>query len=222
MFYFIKRIYTSNLYSENKITGINFSGGAMYLKRLLLLVSILFIVNSIQAQQLEFMQPVGYQNPFIKSGQFIANLYFYAHQSETEQTNYTRHNDIKNVNFISYLGVTDYITVSTRIAIYPAQKVVWESEGSTLKTENDFHINPELILSYRPIQSLEIYGSFNYRQYTTTQGPYTTYTDFPIGIDPETGNIIYELREINVEGRDPIDTSIYFLRFGLTYSGKLW
>ena len=194
----------------------------MKLNNLLIIVILYLSYELSNAQGLEFMQPVGYQNPFLKSGQFITNLYFYAHQSETEQTNYTRYNGSKNVNFIGYLGLTDYITISTRIAIYPTQKVVWESEGSTLKTENDFHFNPEFILSYRPVESLEIYGSFNYRQYTTTQEPYTTYTDFPIGIDPETGDIIYELQEINVEGRDPFDTSIYFLRFGLTYSGKLW
>lgn len=127
----------------------------------------------------------------------------------------------KNFNFNGYLGLTDFLTLSTRVAVYPDQKIQWETNGSTLKRKTDLYVNPEITLSYRPIEDLEIFGTYNYRQYTITEGPYSFLQEVPIGVDP-TGTVIYEEREVYTEGMDPIDTSTYFFRFGLTYSGKLW
>ncbi|MBN1407911.1 MAG: hypothetical protein JW956_08985 [Calditrichaceae bacterium] len=193
----------------------------MYLKRILLLVSIMFIVNSLKAQQLEFMQPVGYQNPFLKSGQYITSLYYYSYESNYRYSNDTHHNGSKYINIAGFLGLTDFLTLSTKIAVYPNQKMQWDTGESTMKRETDFYINPEITLSYRPIKSLEIFGSYNYRQYTITQGPYSYLQDVPIGID-STGTVIVEERRVYDSGMDPYDTSSYFFRFGLTYSGRLW
>lgn len=194
----------------------------MYLKQLLLLFSIIFISNSLYSQQLEFMQPVGYQNPFLKSGQFIASLYSYSYQSETEYSDYDRYFRNNNINLVSYLGLTDYLTLATRIAIYPDQKINWSEGNSTQKRKNNFNINPELTLSYRPANSLEIFSSFNYRQYTTTEGPYSYLQSVPVGFDSTTGSIIYEERMFQVTAMNPMKTSSYFFKFGLTYFGRLW
>ena len=193
----------------------------MYLKRFLLLVGILFIVSSIQAQQLEFMQPVGYQNPFLKSGQYITSLYYYMHESESNYSNYISHIGSEYLNLTGFIGLTDFLTLSTKIAVYPPQKIQWYTGENTMKRKNDFSVNPEITLSYRPIKSLEIFGSYNYRQYTTTQGPYIYMQDMPIGID-STGAVIVDEVRVFSPGMDPMDTSSYFFRFGLTYSGKLW
>ena len=179
------------------------------------------MINSLHAQQLEYMQPVGYQNPLLKSGQFISSLYYFSKQSETEYSGHNTHFEDNNINFFGYLGLTDFLTLSTRLSIYPSQKIQWETGESTMKRKTDFYINPELTLSYRPIQYLEIFGSFNYRQYTITQGPYSFLQSVPVGID-STGTVIYEERMAQVDGMDPMDSSSYYLRFGLTYSGKLW
>jgi hypothetical protein len=168
------------------------------------------------------MQPVGYQNPFLKSGQYIAGLYYYSYQSETEYSNYDRYSRNNNINLVSYLGLTDYLTISTRIAIYPDQKINWSEGNSTQKRKTNFNINPELTLSYRPVNCLEIFSSFNYRQYTTNEGPYSYLQSVPVGFDSTTGSIIYEEQMFQVEAMDPMKTSSYFFKFGLTYSGRLW
>ena len=193
----------------------------MYLKRLMILVSLIFIINSLQAQRLEYMQPVGYQSPFLKSGQFISNLYFNSHQSESNYSSYERNMGNYNLNFSGYLGLTDYLTLTTRLGIHPAQKTIWSTGSRTDKMENNLNFNPELILSYRPIEYLEIFGSVDYRKYETTQGPYTYLTERP-RYDPNTHEIIYEERMVEIEGMDPYKTTRYIVRFGLTYSGKLW
>jgi hypothetical protein len=193
----------------------------MYSKHLLLILGIIFIIHVLQAQQLEYMQPVGYQNPFLKSGQFISSLYYYTLQTESDFTNSDVHTGDKNFNFTGYLGLTDFLTLSTRVVVFPDQKIHWETDGSTMKRNTDFYVNPEITLSYRPIEALEIFGSYNYRQYTISQGPYSFLQDAPIGAD-STGTIIYEERKVYTEGMNPIDTNTYFFRFGLTYSGKLW
>ena len=194
----------------------------MYLKRLMILISLIFIINSLQAQRLEYLQPVGYQSPFLKSGQFISNLYFYSHQSESNHSLYETNMGNYNLNFSGYLGLTDYLTLTTRLGIYPAQKTSWSTGSRTNKTEDNLNFNPQLILSYRPIEFLEIFGSVDYRQYSKTQGPYTYVLETAVGVDPQSGEIIYEERTIDLEGMGTYETTRYAIRFGLTYAGKLW
>ena len=193
----------------------------MFLKRLILLIDICLIFNSLHAQKLEHMLPVGYQSPFLKSGQFISNLYFYSHQSESNHSSYETNHGNYNLNFSGYLGLTDYQTLTTRIGVYPAQKTIWSTGSRTDKIENNLHFNPELILSYRPIKFLEVFGSVDYREYETTQEPYTYLTERS-RYDPNTHEIIYEEYMVEIEGMDPYKTTRYFVRFGLTYSGRLW
>jgi len=197
------------------------SGDIMFSKNLLLLLGIILITHTLQAQELEFMQPVGFQNPFLKSGQLISSLFYYERQAEIDFTNNDVHTGDKNFNFNGYLGLTDFLTLSTRVALYPDQKIQWETDGSTRKRKTDLHVNPEITLSYRPIEALEIFGTYNYRQYTTTQGAYSYMQEVPIDVD-STGTVIYEEREVHTEGMNPVDTRTYFFRFGLTYAGKLW
>ena len=167
------------------------------------------------------MQPVGYQNPFLKSGQFISDLYLYSYRNtidrELDDTNFGEY----SINLSGYLGLTDFLTVSTRLSAYPAQKTAWRSDGADGKREQSFNINPQITLSYRPIAYLEIYGSFDYQQYEITSYPESYYTSVPVGID-STGQIIYEDRKRIIEAQAPYTTSRYNFRFGLTYSGKLW
>jgi len=180
------------------------------------------ILEFANAQRLEYMQQVGYQNPFLKSGQFISNLYFYSFGNTSERdlgdTNFGEY----SINLSGYLGLTDYLTFSTRITAYPEQKTYWRSGGEEGKREQSFNINPQITLSYRPMDYLEIYGSFDYQQYEITSYPESYYTSFPAGVDTTTGQIIYENRKIIMDAQEPYTTSRYNFRFGLTYSGRLW
>ena len=83
------------------------------------------------------------------------------------------------------------------------------------------NVNPQIMLSYRPIRSLEVFGSVDYHQTETTVSARSFTTDFPV-FDPQTGLYTYEERIVNLDAEPPYKTTHYLLRFGLTYSGKLW
>jgi hypothetical protein len=193
----------------------------MKLKRIFLLAGGFLLLTNLQAQKIEHMQPVGYQNPFLRSGQFISGLYYYQSERVSDYTNEKSHFGDKNLTFAGYLGLTDFLTLSTRISVYPNQKIQWYTGESTMKRETDFYISPQLTLSYRPAEYLEIFSSLNYYKYTITQGSYTALQPVSI-LDPETGQIIVEERMVQMEGMDPTDINSYFFKFGLTYSGRLW
>ena len=59
------------------------------------------------------MQPVGYQNPFLKSGQFISNLYFNSYRNTTDYELGDSNLGEYGINLSGYLGLTDFLTVST-------------------------------------------------------------------------------------------------------------
>ena len=194
----------------------------MYLKRILLLVSIMFIINSLKAQQLEFMQPVGYQNPFLKSGQYITSLYYYSRITETERSDNLTKTGEYNINLIGYLGLIDNLTLKTLITVHPYQKIYWYSEGGSGNDKSKFYVDPEFTISYRPIEFLEIFGSCNFSQYEIDRGPYSYYISTLVGYDPETGAAIYEPRLVTTQDKSVYDYTNYRFRFGLTYSGRLW
>lgn len=95
----------------------------MYLKRLFVLIGVCLVFNSLQAIMMDYMIPLGYQSPFLKSGQYVTSLYYYSYNNENESASETlpymvNHGEY-SVNFLGYLGLTDYITLSTRLGIYP-------------------------------------------------------------------------------------------------------
>ena len=68
----------------------------------------------LSAQKLEHMLPAGYQNPFLKSGQFITTLYYYSLLFEDdfnqEDPPYVRNHGENSIRFAGYLGLTGQIT----------------------------------------------------------------------------------------------------------------
>jgi hypothetical protein len=122
---------------------------------------------------------------------------------------------------VGYLGITDQLTLTTRINYFPEQKIIW-GENSTLDRSINLNVDPELTLSYRPIEYLEIFGNFDYHQYKTTQNATQVKVLVIVDYDPSTGDPIYEERTLSSFGHPPFTTTSTIFRIGVTYSGKLW
>jgi len=193
----------------------------MQLKKIIIFSGFFLLLTTVRAQRLELMQPVGYQTPFLKSGEFISNLYYFSMQSKMERTNYITKSGEYNINFTGYLGLTDNLVLRTHISAFPGQKISRYTKGSKGNDRIDFYIDPEITISYRPIRYLEIFGSFQYTQYEITRGPYYDYMTF-VEIDPETGIATYNERLAVTRDEAVSDISTYRVRFGLTYAGGLW
>ena len=195
--------------------------------RKMLQVSIILILalSYSSAQQLEHMIPVGYQSPFLKSGQFITSMYYNSYSTKFERLGddiegWTRFGEY-SVNMVGYLGLTDNLTLSTKLFFYPKQNINWTNEDGNGENSNNFNVSPELTLSFRPYSGLEVFGTFHYQGTTTEYGPYTYFSNEPIGID-EDGNVIYELRERTMSPGADLETQHIRFKVGLTYSGRLW
>lgn len=118
------------------------------------------------------------------------------------------------------MGLTDYPTLSTHVAAYPEQKTYWRNAGENGKQEQSFNINPQIKLSYRPIDYLEIYGSFDHQQSEITSYPGSYDASIPVAIDSTTGQTIYENRKIAIDVQAPYTINRYSFGLGLTYSGQ--
>ena len=170
----------------------------------------------------EYYIPAGFQNPLLKSGQFISGMYYYHYQvaslrEGSETTDYS-----KNINMTGYLGITDRITLRTKFIVSPEQNVQEVTKGGKGTSTSVFNINPQLTVSYRPVNKMEIFSSIDIWNTKNTFGDRTVSEDVPIGIDPETGEMIYERRTIVQPALPDIKRKGFIFMIGINYCGQLW
>jgi len=185
--------------------------------------AILFSFISNYAQNIEHMIPAGFNNPFLKSGEYISTFYFNSLNSESNVnegiSGFRR--DEYSLNMRSYLGITDDITLSTRLFVFPKQTVSKSMFGDGGDRINTFNIRPEIILSYRLEKNIEIFGAIDYLKYTSSfKDSYFTAT-VPVGQDGS-GNIIYEEREVVQLAMSDRSNSFANIKVGVTITGNLW
>ena|SRR3990172_2579164 len=179
-----------------------------------------------QVQNLNRVVPIGYQNPFLRSGQYITTLYYYSNTDRTESS-FDGYKSIYvdreySVRWAGYLGLADNLTLSTKLFVYPRQEIHWGEGVSNAKDTQKANLNPQVTLSFRPSNDLEIFGSIDYRQMETFFSPYTYETTVPVGVDPETGQVIYEPRMVTVGAAPQLEQKLTVVKVGFTYSGCLW
>ena len=146
----------------------------------------------------------------------MTSLYFSQNNSMTEYSTQDSESKDYNMNFVCFLGLTDWMTLSTRLRYIPKQTIL-EMTGDRLQEDTqDATFHPEFILSLRPKPNFEIFGSvFLFRnQYVV--GDATIRTGY---FDPGTGDTI--TLDITEPGYD-FKTSGYELRCGFSYAGRLW
>jgi hypothetical protein len=176
--------------------------------------------TQIHAQNMEFYQPVGFNNPLLKSGQFITTLYYYNTSSKYVRDLDEYKNILKSFSFASFLGITDAITLNVKLSLYPEQTIFERIVVSGTDQQN-FNIKPEFVLSYRPIGNMEIFGSVLYNKNTTVFGEQTLLALVPF-IDPQTGEVIYQTSEVTYGGAPDLTFSNTTFTIGISYNGQLW
>lgn len=183
---------------------------------------ILFTASLAVAQNQEHYLPVGFQNPILKSGQYIFSASFNnSTQKNTQGTNsyeYGKH----YFNAMGYLGVTDRITLSTYLTLSPRQTIAQSRGVNEYSDRENFNASTSLNLSYRLHSGFELFSAFDYNRATVEYGDRTYLTTVPVGVDPNTGAVIYEERRISLPALpDTRNTGTYY-RMGLTFVGNLW
>jgi len=191
------------------------------MKKFLLLIVILLFSNG-YAQKIEHMVPIGFNNPFLKSGQFISTMFL---ENASFKSEYKDNTGIERneyfLSFRTYIGLADDITLSTQLNTFPTQTVDKGLFNSGGDRKQKFNISPEFILSYRPNESIEIFGSVDYSNYKSSFKESTFKAVIPVGVD-EFGNTIYEERTLVSPPRSDLMNTFSNIKIGITYSGKLW
>ena len=114
----------------------------------------------------------------------MTSLYFSQNNSKTEYSTQDSESRGYSMNFACFLGLTDWMTLSTKLRYIPKQTIL-EMTGDRLQEDTQKNtFQPEVILSLRPKPNFEIFGSvFLFRnQYDV--GDATMRIDY---IDPSTG-----------------------------------
>ncbi len=183
---------------------------------------VIFLLSNSYAQKIEHLVPIGFNNPFLKSGQFISSMFLEnsSFKSEYEDKTGIKRNEYY-LSFQTYLGLTDDVTLSTRLNTFPTQTVdkgLFDGGGDR---KQNFNIRPEFILSYRPSESVEIFGLVDYSNYESSFKESSFKTVIPVGVD-EFGNTIYEERTMTIQPRADLKNTFSNIKIGVTFSGKLW
>jgi hypothetical protein len=179
------------------------------------------MVSTSYTQNIEYYVPAGFINPLLKSGQLITSLFYFGDQITTKQDMDKTKFSSKDINFLGYLGITDKLTLKTRLVLSPPQTIEEFVEGGTGGNKNKFSISPELSLSYRPKINFEIFSSIYYSNKTTQIGERGYYVEMPV-VDPNTGNIIYQRVLVTAPARPDLNTTNTTVILGFSYIGKLW
>ena len=185
-------------------------------QKLFIVFLVIISANLAYGQMTDYFVPISYHNPLLKSGQFMTSLYFSQNNLKTELTSHDSESKDYSMHFSCFLGLTDWMTLSTKLRYIPEQNIL-EMTGDRLQEDtqkNTFH--PEFILSLRPKPNFEIFGSFFLfrNQYSIGDATLQTYM-----IDPGTGEAIPF--EQTTPGFD-YKISGYELRCGFSYAGRLW
>ena len=171
---------------------------------------------------MDYYQPAGFANPPLRSGHFLTSV-FYSHQLATQTVAEMKTDrPEKEIILAGYLGLTDFLTLQTNIAIIPDQTILELRDPQVGKDKLKFNIRPQVMLSYRPLSNLEIFGDFYFINQTTDYGEKGTMRDVPVEIDPITGIPIYEPRLVFQPAGPSIEFESTMIRFGFTYLGTLW
>lgn len=184
--------------------------------------SILFTASLALAQNQEHYLPVGFQNPILKSGQYIFSASFNnSNQKSTQESNiyeYGKH----YFNALGYLGVTDRITLSTFLTLSPEQTVSQSRGNYESRDRENFNATTSLNLSYRLHSGFELFSAFGYNRATIEYGDRTYLTLAPVGFDPNTGEVIYRETRISQPALPAVRRSGTGFSMGLTFVGNLW
>lgn len=181
----------------------------------------LILYAGLTAQSLDYYIPAGFNNPFLKSGQFITTFNYYQHRSVMDNQEQESANLSKNWQFSGYLGLIDGFTLRADLSFYPSQTVSEIVSGGAGESNHTSYISPTIVLSYRPTGTLEIFGDLTYSNYTRQQGPRTYYQDVPVGVNPD-GSLIYERRPVTQPALPDMDIKYTSIRMGISYYGNLW
>ncbi len=103
--------------------------------------------SAIHAQTLDYFVPAGFNNPFLKSGQFIAGLFYDQSRTTMSFENEESANSSKRWQFIGYLGLIDGLTLRADLSLYPKQTVYEITSGGAGETENTSYLRPNIALS---------------------------------------------------------------------------
>ena len=186
--------------------------------------SILFIFlisSTVFGQITDIYIPAGFNNPLLKSGNFITSLYYYNSNTLSEYDD--REDKLANYNFnlVGYIGVTDQITLKTIFVYSPAQTYSEITKGGMGEDKSKSYLSPQIVLSYRPSNSIEIFGDFFYQKQTREFGDKSFYQDVPVGVDDQ-GNIIYEKQLVTQYSAGSSNYRTTAVKIGISYIGNLW
>ncbi len=177
-------------------------------------------LSALQAQSLDYYIPAGFTNPLLKSGQFITSLYYTQSRSITDYADQGTERSDKNWQFTGYVGLAEGLTLRADLGFYPEQTISEITSGGSGEDKRTFYLRPDIVLSYRPTGTLEIFGNFSYGKYTQQIGPRSLYQDVPVGVNPD-GSYIYERRLVTQPGWDT-DIKFTSIRMGISNYGNLW
>ena len=159
----------------------------------------------------------------LKSGQYISTLYLLDRYSKTEIRDddpYGNKNNEYSVNFRSYVGLTDNITLSASLSVHPEQTLSKRLYGDGGDRINSFHIMPAFVLSYRPKENIELFSSVDYASFTYSYKDSKSTIDSIIGFDNQ-GNPIYGT-ELIIPALPDMEVTSASVHVGVTFSGNLW
>jgi hypothetical protein len=199
----------------------------MYFKNVEVVLLIVLISSFCLAQDLQYYRPVGFQNPLLKSGQFISSIsYYHSAIESTWDTNDLSYTDTRQsdqyLDMFGYLGLTDNLTINANLNVYPSQIYNEIIKNGSGKNKIKLNVRPNIVLSYRPNANIEIFGNLYYINETRKQGDQTVSGLVPIGYDPNTGEAIYETAFFKRSGLPDLNINGNNFRLGITYIGELW
>ena len=186
------------------------------------ILTVLFISQSL-AQQLEYMIPAGFNNPLLRSGQYITSLYIMDRYSKTDikEDKIGSERGEYSFNFSSYVGLTDRLTLSARLYFYPEQTLGKSLYGGGGDQMSSFRLTPSFVLSYRPKDNFELFSAFDYSYYTVSYKASRTTLAHVIGVD-EFGNPIYGNDAVFIPANPDMEVMSAVMRLGVTFTGSLW
>jgi len=185
------------------------------------LIMLMLFAGLCRSQEYHFFIPAHFQNPLLKSGNFIAGIYYNNQRSDIQLEEQVTRNTTKNFTFSGILGITNNLTVRGQLDLYPSQYSSKIVAGGSGGTKNNFYLRPQLVVSYRPVKSVEIFGDVFVRNFSIENGPKSTYQDVPVGVDNE-GNIILDRRLVTQPGYANTEVESLIYKIGVSINGSLW
>ncbi len=138
---------------------------------LLAVVSFAILISgTVAGQDTErYYQPYGFRLPVLSAGEYVVSGSGFYYTSKSVRTDYsgdTTLYDYKNVysSLQATVAITDRFLVRGDLSYYPKQTVN-DYTGFRCEreyVEQDGYLSPSLLVVYRPVRSLELYGDFGF------------------------------------------------------------